>query len=115
MSYDLRIAIKVEGCGKFVDIGEPEYANPTYNLGQMFRACTGWNYEQGKYYNCADVIENIDRGISELRMWPSKYSRLEPSNGWGTLDGAVQALESLRACIYEKAEDIPIECLWVAW
>ena len=25
------------------------------------------------------------------------------------------ALESLRDCIYEQAEDIPIECLWVAW
>lgn len=115
MSYDLRIAVKVEGCGKLIDIREPELANPTYNLGKMFRACTGWDYEQGKYYNCSDVIENIDRGIRELRKRPSAYKSLEPDNGWGTLEDAVQVLESLRKCIYETAEDIPIECLLVAW
>lgn len=60
MSYDLRIAVKVEGCEKMVDIGEPD-------------------------------------------------------NGWGTINGAIAALNSLRDYIYTRAEDIPIECLWVAW
>lgn len=46
MSYDLRIAVKVDGCDKFAQIAEPEYSNPTYNLGKMFRACTGWDYKQ---------------------------------------------------------------------
>ena len=41
MSYDLRIAVKVDGCDKFAQIAEPEYRSPTYNLGKMFRACTG--------------------------------------------------------------------------
>lgn len=115
MSYDLRLAVKVEGCEKMVDIGEPEYADPTYNLGQMFRACTGWDYKQGEYYNCAEVIGNIERGIRELRTRPSAYKCLEPDNGWGTINGAINALESLRDYIYTRAEDIPIECLWVAW
>lgn len=115
MSYDLRLAVKAEGCGVMVEIGEPELANPTYNLGQMFRACTGWNYEQGKYYRCSEVIEKIEHGISELRTSSWKYKTLEPSNGWGTLDGAIGVLESLRTYIYERAEDIPIDCLWVAW
>lgn len=42
MSYDLRVAVKVQGCDKYADIAEPEYANPTYNLGDMFRACMDW-------------------------------------------------------------------------
>ena len=46
MSYDLRIAVKVDGCDKFAGIAEPEYSSPTYNLGKMFRACTGWDYKQ---------------------------------------------------------------------
>ena len=50
MSYDLRIAVKVDGCDKFAQIAEPEYSSPTYNLGKMFRACTGWDYKQGEYY-----------------------------------------------------------------
>lgn len=115
MSYDIRLAVKVEGCGKMVQIDEPEYSSPTYNLGQMFRACTGWNYTQGEYYNCAEIIDKIEHGIRELRTRPSAYRTLEPSNGWGTLSGAVKVLESLRDCIYNRAEDIPIECLYVAW
>lgn len=115
MSYDLRLAVKVEGCGVMVEIGEPELANPTYNLGQMFRACTGWDYNQGEYYRCSEVIEKIEHGIMELRTKPTKYKTLEPSNGWGTLEDAIRVLESLRTYIYERAEDVPIDCLWVAW
>ena len=62
MSYDLRIAVKVDGCDKFAEIAEPEYSSPTYNLGKMFRACTGWDYKQGEYYKCSDVIGNIEKG-----------------------------------------------------
>lgn len=115
MSYDIRLGVKVEGLDKIVEIGEPELANPTYNLGQMFRACTGWDYEQGEYYKCSDVIEKIEHGIRELKTRPSAYKVLEPPNGWGTLDGAIRVLESMRACIYERAEEIPLEHLWIAW
>lgn len=61
MSYDLRIAVKVDGCDKFAGIAEPEYSSPTYNLGKMFRACTGWDYKQGEYYRCSEVIGNIKK------------------------------------------------------
>ena len=115
MSYDLRLAVKVEGWGQMVMIGEPEYSSPTYNLGKMFRACMDWNFKQGEYYNCAEVIKNIDHGIRELRTNPGKYKDYEPDNGWGTVQTAIEALESLRSYIFERAEDIPIECLWVAW
>lgn len=115
MSYDIRLGVKIEGLDKIVEIGEPELANPTYNLGKMFRACTGWHYKQGEYYRCSDVIEKIEHGIRELRTRPSVYKELEPSNGWGTLDDAIRVLESMRVYIYERAEDIPIEHLWIAW
>lgn len=115
MSYDLRIAVKVQGCDRFAIIATPEYDQPTYNLGEMFRACTGWDYDQGEYYNCAEVIGKIEQGIHELSVNRQKYKPMEPSNGWGSIASAKLALESLRDCIYEQAEDIPIECLWVAW
>lgn len=115
MSYDLRIAVKVQGCDRFAGIATPKYYQPTYNLGKMFRACTGWDYNQGEYYNCAEVIGKIEQGIHELSVNRQKYKPMEPSNGWGSIASAKLALESLRDCIYEQAEDIPIECLWVAW
>lgn len=49
MSYDLRLAVKVEGTKDlYAVIAEPEYDSPTYNIGEMFRACMGWDFEQGK-------------------------------------------------------------------
>lgn len=115
MSYDIEIGVRIYDTDLYVRIAEPKYSNPTYNLGQMFRAATGWDFEQGKWYRCEDVMPNIFRGIAELVLKSSKYKVLEPKNGWGTIQGARECLESMRDCIYEQAEYIPIEHLWVRW
>lgn len=115
MSYDLRVAVKVEGCDKYANIAEPEYANPTYNLGDMFRACMGWNFKQGVYYKCDFAIDRIERGIKNLKRNRAEYEKYNPSNGWGTIDSAIEDLESLRTCIYEQAENIPLKCLYMCW
>ena len=67
MSYDIRIGVRVEGApGCYAVIAEPEYSSPTYNIGDMFRACTGWNFEQGEWYKVSEVLPLIQHGISEL-------------------------------------------------
>lgn len=114
MSYDLRVAVKVEGCDKYADIAEPEYADPTYNLRDMFVACMEWDYEQGKYYRCDEVIPKIEHGIKELIEHKSKYEKYTV-NSWGTIGSAISALESLRTCIYDQAEEIPLNCLYMCW
>ena len=115
MSYDIRFAVKVDGTNIMANIGAPEYDSPTYNLGEMFRACTGWDYNQGEYYKCAEVLPLIEHGIKELRFNRLDYLPYEPDNGWGTLDGAIKVLESMREGIFEKAEEIPIEHLYICW
>lgn len=115
MSYDLRILVKVEGCDDLLQWRTPIYDSPTYNLRDMFVACMDWDYEQGKAYNCADVIHNVERGIRELRTHRKDYKRLNPPNGWGNIDSAIKVLESLRECIYDCAEEVPIEHLWMRW
>ena len=115
MSYDIRIGVKVEGCDKYVTIDAPEYDSPTYNLRNMFVACMDWDYNQGRQYRCDFVIEKVERGIRELRIRREHYEQYNPSNGWGDIDSAIDVLESVRACIYEWAEDIPIECLYFQW
>ncbi len=57
MSYDLRVAVKVEGCDKYANIAEPEYAHPTYNLGDMFRACTEWDYTSVRHKNRVPIVQ----------------------------------------------------------
>ena len=120
MSYDIRLGVKVEGTDIIAVIAEPEYSSPTYNLGDMFRACMGWDFKQGEWYRVSDVLPNILKGITELSMYPKKYREYEPDNGWGTVKNALSTLQSLAECISEQNDgstwqDIPYEHLWLRW
>ena len=131
MSYDIRLAVRVEGAPVNEDgeplyavIDEPELASPTYNLGDMFRACTGWDYEQGKFYRVSEVLPLIEKGIHELRFNGRAYKKYEPDNGWGSIGGALEALESMLECIEKNGpgngwnkgwNEIPLDCLYIAW
>lgn len=115
MSYDIRIKVKAEGCNVYPTISAPEFDSPTYNLRDMFVACMDWNYSQRKIYKCSEVIDKINKGITELRCNRTEYEKYNPINGWGSLDNALLVLSSLRDCIYEQTEEIPIECLYMCW
>jgi len=115
MSYDITISVKVEGIDRYIGIATPEHDCPTYNLGDMFRACMDWDYSQGDYYKCSEIIGKIERGISELRYNRREYEQFSPPNGWGDIDGALRTLISIRKCIYEEAKRIPIEHLYLSW
>lgn len=121
MSYDIRLGVKVEGVDIIAVIDEPAFSSPTYNLGDMFRKCMDWDFEQGKWYKVSDVWKKINHGIGELKMHKAKYRKYEPDNGWGTVEGAINALESLNECIAKTVDgnwswnQIPEEHLWVCW
>lgn len=119
MSYDLYIYIKSEipryDGDPYVRIDEPEYANPTYNLGVMFRKCMDWNFTQSEYYPVAFARERALHGLHELTTNRSEYLQYNPSNGWGDIDGAVEVLKSLVECIDRVMSDWPAEALWMSW
>lgn len=122
MSYDLRLGVKVAGAEEvYAVIAEPEYSSPTYNLGKMFRECTGWDFEQGKWYNVPEVLPLIEHGIHELKFNENAYKQYNALNGWGMTRDALEALESLLECIYRSSDggwswnEIPLECLYVCW
>ena len=123
MSYDLRIGVKVDGTDIIAVIAEPECHSPTYNIGDLFRKCTGWDFEQSEWYRVSEVYPLIQHGLAELIAYPNKYKKYESPNGWGTIGSAIEALKSLKDCIDELSEEksycgwnhIPMEHLWVAW
>ena len=120
MSYDLRVGVKVAGVEDLiVEIGRPTYDSPTYNLSGMFRACMHWDYEQGEWYKVSDVLPKIERGVHELRFHGKEYDKYNPSNGWGTRQGALECLESLLECFAEYGPEswtpIPFEHLYMRW
>lgn len=117
MSYDVRFGVKVDGMnGHIVVIDEPAYSSPTYNLRKMFVACMEWDYSQGEWYNCTDVLPKFQRGLYELRFNREHYKQYNPPNGWGSIDSAIKFMES----VVRKIEDltwyeIPLEHLWMRW
>ena len=126
MSYDIYLGVRVADVTKedgeplTVIVGEPELSSPTYNLGEMFRACMDWDFDTDVWYRVSDIWPNLLHGIDELRFHRDKYLKYEPKNGWGDAAGALRVLESLRDEINERCESgwsttIPMEHLWVRW
>lgn len=112
MSYDLEILAKIEN-GDYIRIAEPKYSSLTYNLGKMFRIAMDWDFDQDTTYTIADILDNIQRGISELERHPEKYVQYEPDNKWGTVSSALEDLRSLRDCILRQ--DIDTKYLYLRW
>lgn len=124
MSYDISIHVKAEGCDIYPKIAEPEYCSPTFNLREMFAKCMDWDYSQYTekdgnyetvYYRCDLVLPKIKHGITELRTKWKKYEQYNSPNGWGTVEDALLALESLKNCIIEQSKQIPLDCLYMRW
>jgi len=123
MSYDLRLAVKIEDGDKtyYPVLAMPEHHSPTYNIGTMFRKCMDWDFEQGTFYRVDEVLPKIERGIHELQFNEEAYKQYNSPNGWGNTDSALRALTSLVECIRETQqgwncwEAMPLHLLWVAW
>lgn len=115
MSYDIGIYVKVEGCDKFAEIACPFYPSPSYNLGRLFRSCMDWDFKVEEYYRCDCAVERLGKGIKELSYNPYRYAGLIPGNDWGRMPSALNALVSIRDCILEQAEEIPLECMYMRW
>lgn len=115
MSYSIGIYVKVEGCDKYAEIAYPFLSSPSYNLGKLFRSCMNWNFNSSEYYRCDHVLEHLDRGIKELAYNSNKYTKLIPVSSILTTSGALNVLDSIRNCILEQAEDIPLDCMYMYW
>ena len=119
MSYDIRFGVKVAGAGDdvYAVIGRPERDSPTYNLRDMFIACMDWGYHQGEWYPMKEVIPKVEHGVHELSFNAKEYRKYEPDNGWGTLSGARDVLQSILEWFNDMGwnSDIPIDCIYMRW
>lgn len=123
MSYDVRFAVETVKPNKhgerFAVVLVPEYDSPTYNLATMFRKSMGWDYEQGKWYPFDVFMPAIERGIHELTFNPEKYERYNPPNGWGTLEGALEALRNWYHELTDRWDGIQntwdLKDIWMEW
>jgi hypothetical protein len=101
--------------GKEIDFDEGDIGDCTYNLAPMFNAAIescnlkiegirGFNKQTAK-----DVIGPLKKMLAEMEGNPLKYKKLNPANGWGDYDGAVETLRELcDACINYPSASICI-------
>ncbi len=99
MSYDFSMSVNVgtERDPKWMDVGNFA-ANYTYNVSPMFRLA----FDGGKGINVlhmetgAKCAEFLDKAIERMAADPDEYGKLNPENGWGSYDGALTLLRTLR-------------------
>ena len=80
--------------------------NVTHNLSQMWRAAGIFN----EIYNsegveASEVVDRLNHGLRMMTHHPEAYRALEPSNGWGTYENAIEFIGNfIEACNeYPKA------------
>ena len=120
MSYDIRFAVKGYPDDRMYVVFEPDFAHPTYNIGEMLRKAMNWNFHQGEWYCLIGVVPCIERGIHELTYNPEAYGQYEPKNGWGTVSGALECLRNLRETIKDHLNgydwnEYDIDHLYISW
>lgn len=95
MSYDITFKVKVEGCDRWVPVGDCT-ANITWNVREIITRSTGlsWGNEENNGL-CKDVIPFIEKGLHELRVNGVKYIKYESPNGWGTVGGTIRFFETI--------------------
>jgi len=82
-------------------------ANITHNLAKMARECglyePLWNSHGA---TASDLIVPVSEGVAELVLFPEKYRKLNPENGWGDYDGLVRFARAFLAACIENPDGI---------
>ena len=84
--------------------GEDVYEfNVTHNLTEMAEASgiylLMWRPEELDFTTAGELIEGLTKGVATLAADPSRFTRLEPANGWGTYAGLLRVSRRyLAAC-----------------
>lgn len=104
MSYTVYVTCpKCSNCGRefFEDVASGVTWNimPMYRLaGLEFRTLDG---ETGR-----DALVRIEAALEKMKREPEKYRALNPSNGWGSYEGAVEVLERFAEVCREMPDGI---------
>lgn len=103
MSFDLYLKAIVDLGGEEPWEGEIWSGNLTYNLSPMLDAAGGDYWElisrQSKGKLGQDILPAVDALLAELHRDPAKYQALNPSNGLGNYEGAVEFMTNLQFAI----------------
>lgn len=97
MSYDVSLS---------ADVGGPDLVplslldiNYTYNVGPMFYKAVGSGPNQWDGKPASEVSAICSRILDAFAAEPATYRAMNPSNGWGSFDGARKFIATIKdAC-----------------
>ena len=116
MSLDIWLTIKkpaCECCGRQAEEIEVFEANITHNLTTMAAKAEiyihVWRPEAIGIKKAGDLIDPLEKGISDMKARPEFYKKFGAPNGWGTYGDFVPWLEEyLQACKNDPEAEIGI-------
>jgi hypothetical protein len=84
-------------------VGNVYERNITHNLNQMAEAAGIYNHlwrpDEIGITNAEQLIAPLRDGLEKLRSDPSRFSKFNPENGWGSYDGLIDFVaDYLAAC-----------------
>lgn len=103
MSLDVSVKAK-----RLVDVYED---NITYNLAPMYYKCIDINggLKALNGMKCKDAVPVLNRAIDDLIENKEEYEKLNPENGWGSYEGLLKSLKSLRiACLENPSGKVEV-------
>lgn len=90
MGYDIVLeAIKCEHCGS----ADVEYFGLTYNLSPMLLKCGIGDLFQGGMRQFK--VLKFKKALKDIEDNYEEYVLLNPSNGWGNVDGLIELLKEM--------------------
>ena len=107
MSYDLYLSMDT-GNGDSIteDIG-----NYTSNISNMYEAAGLGHIEDYDDKLAKDCIEALRKAVTHMENNSSIHTALEPPNGWGDYEGALEFLtKTLRMCIKHPNAILRVWC-----
>ncbi|MDR3080970.1 MAG: hypothetical protein LBV60_08580 [Streptomyces sp.] len=112
MSYDISLRMTV-------DVGDPEpvefcpadIGNYTSNCHPMWTDALGHSLSDLKNANAGDSLPALQKAVAAMEADPARYRAMNPKNGWGNYEGALDYLRELRnACAAFPDATIHIWC-----
>jgi len=99
MSYDFSVVVDAGG-DEDLELKGFEH-NCTYNLAPMFQKALnndcGIHIIDGEMLDCCENL--LTKGIICMKEHFKEYEKLNPENGWGAAEGALETLVVLRGWI----------------
>jgi hypothetical protein len=97
MSYDISLVIET-GAGNWVEA--VEIGNYTSNVSGMWaKALGGQRLRELDNVSAGSAAAKLSAAVKAMEKDPGEYRKMNPENGWGDYEGALEYLRSLaNAC-----------------